>query len=57
MTELERTQAALPFHAIERVEQHIGGLDATGQIALMDGGNAARQRAQKRVVAKSAHAM
>ena len=57
MAELERPQAALPFHAIERVEQHVGGFDATGQIAIMDGGNAARQRAQKRVIAKTAHAM
>ena len=57
MAELERLETALPLHTIERVEQHIGRLDATGQVAIMHGGNAARQRAQKRVVAKTAHAV
>lgn len=57
MAELDRLETALPLHAIERVEQHAGGLDATGQIPIMHGRNAARQRAQKRVVAKTAHAV
>ena len=55
MAELERLETALPLHAIERVEQHIGRLDATGQVAIVHGGNAARQRAQKRVVTKTAY--
>ena len=57
MAELERLETALPLHAIERVEQHIGRLDATGQVAIVHGGNAARQRAQKRVVTKTAYAV
>ena len=57
MAELDRLETALPLHAIERVKQHAGGLDATGQIPIMHSRNAARQRAQKRVVAKTAHAV
>ena len=57
MAELDRLETALPLHTIERVEQHAGGLDATGQIPIMHGRNAARQRVQKRVVAKTAHAV
>ena len=57
MIQFERAHAALPLHAVNHVEQHTRGLNATGQIAVMHGRDTARQRTQKGVVAKTAHAM